>query len=44
MKRKMIKAISTITMTLLLTLSVIGCTKAQVSSGDATTTQAAIFT
>lgn len=39
MKRKMIKTISAITMTLLLSVSAVGCTKAQVGSGNAATTQ-----
>ncbi|MHC1682373.1 MAG: carbohydrate-binding domain-containing protein [Clostridiaceae bacterium] len=41
MKRKMIKTICTITMTLLLGVTAVGCTKAQVSSGDTATTQTA---
>lgn len=41
MKRKMIKTICTITMTLLLGVTAVGCTKAQVSSGDTVTTQTA---
>lgn len=38
MKTKMIKAISAITMTLLLTISVVGCTKTQASSGNVSST------
>lgn len=41
MKTKMIKAISAITMTLLLTLSAVGCSKTQASSGTAASTQTA---
>jgi len=39
MKTKMIKTISAITMTLLLSVSAMGCTNAQVSSGNAVTTK-----
>lgn len=39
MKRKMIKIISAITITLLLSLSAMGCTNAQVNSGSAVTTE-----
>ena len=39
MKRKMIKIISAITITLLLSLSAVGCTNAQVSSGSAVTAE-----
>jgi hypothetical protein len=39
MKTKMIKTISAITMALLLSVSAVGCTKAQVGSGNAATTQ-----
>jgi hypothetical protein len=41
MKTKMIKTISVITMTLLLSISAVGCTKTQVGSGNAATTQTA---
>jgi len=41
MKTKMIKTISAITMTLLLSVSAVGCTKAQVGIGNAATTQTA---
>ena len=40
MKRKMIKTISAITITLLLSLSAVGCTKTEISSENATTTEA----
>lgn len=39
MKRKMIKIISAITITLLLSLSAVGCTNTQVDSGNAVTTE-----
>jgi hypothetical protein len=39
MKRKMIKIISAITITLLLSLSAVGCTNTQVNSGSAVTTE-----
>jgi len=41
MKTKMIKTISAITMALLLSVAAVGCTKTQVSSGNAATTQTA---
>jgi hypothetical protein len=41
MKTKMIKTISVITMSLLLSVSAVGCTKTQVGSGNAATTQTA---
>lgn len=39
MKRKMIKTISAITITLLLSLSAVGCTKTEISSENAATTE-----
>lgn len=41
MKTNMIKTISAITMTLLLSITVVGCTNAQISSGNVATTQTA---
>jgi hypothetical protein len=41
MKTKMIRTISAVTMTLLLSVSAVGCTKVQVSSGNAANTQTA---